>query len=354
MSEVDRSSSFDAARSSPGDSPGDSTGDSTGGSAGKASSSERDRTVVVRLMGGLGNQLFQYACGRTVAESIGASLQVDLAGFSRERSRPIAGVASGAPETPRGYDLPRLGLSPATIDGRSASGATIADGLLAARGLWRLLRTLGRTRLRVGSTLGCFDRMDGRPPAAVPASVRCVVLRGYWQSRACFAPIEPALRRELLAWRDSDGGAALADDVVAIHVRRGDYRAPGTARMHPPLPREYYLAALDAIARQRSLRAAVIVSDEPARAVEELDLPLPIEAVNEANACLATIEADVRRMSRAGALIIANSSLSWWAGWLAEARGGIVVAPDPWFGPAGRAFAHPAPPEWERIRWHHR
>ncbi|HMN95811.1 MAG TPA: alpha-1,2-fucosyltransferase [Phycisphaerales bacterium] len=344
--------------------------------------------VVVRLLGGLGNQLFQYAAGRAVAESTGGRLLLDAA---------LLGAPASAGTAQRRFALERLGLTAiddAIAEPAAATGHTLAERVLTTRGLWRAMRLLRRSRLRIGSTLGCFDRMDGAPPAPIPADVRRVVLTGYWQSRRCFAPIEPALRTELLARfgaaasepgaaraaeatrREGSRGAASAPAApsseeaatAALHVRRGDYLDPRVARVHPPLPAHYYRDALLAIAARRPISKARLFSDDPARAQAELEavgIPVPVEAGSAAGSGALD---DLVAMSRCGALVTANSSLSWWAAWLMEARagiaghgsdggrgenGGIVVAPDPWFGPAGASFAHPAPPEWMRTTWRH-
>jgi hypothetical protein len=50
-------------------------------------------------------------------------------------------------------------------------------------------------------------------------------------------------------------------------------------------------------------------------------------------------------MARAGAVICANSTFSWWGGILSAKKGGTVVIPNPWFvnwhEEVGDAFLHP-------------
>lgn len=52
-------------------------------------------------------------------------------------------------------------------------------------------------------------------------------------------------------------------------------------------------------------------------------------------------------MSHAAAVVIANSTFSWWGAWMA-AKGTPVIAPDPWFS-SGPAIEGLIPPEWTRI-----
>lgn len=43
--------------------------------------------VITRLIGGLGNQMFQYAAGRRFAHVLGVELKLDIAGFETDKMR---------------------------------------------------------------------------------------------------------------------------------------------------------------------------------------------------------------------------------------------------------------------------
>ncbi len=51
--------------------------------------------IITRLCGGLGNQMFQYAVGKTLADKVGQELKVDIEGYATQ----IQG------DTPRSYRL---------------------------------------------------------------------------------------------------------------------------------------------------------------------------------------------------------------------------------------------------------
>lgn len=313
---------------------GPSVANGTGASGPDSSAASRvtHGRVVVRLLGGLGNQLFQYAAGRALAEASDRRLVFDHALLMKDSLRSPA--------------LGRWGVE--TIAGEPTFAAQMA---LRMPGIWRLLRGTGG-RLRIGDTLLLFDTMRGEPIVDDP-SARDVVLTGYWQRRACFAPIEPALRRTLalveapgLVQRTAD--LALDERTIAVHVRRGDYTTAAIAAMTPPLPPTYHVAAVEALRRRRAFDRAVVFTDDIAWTEANLRLEIPWRI---GSATTQSADADLWLMSRAGGIAIANSSFSWWAAWLAEGHGGIVVAPQRWFGPRGDGYVHPAPDSWERVGW---
>ncbi len=181
--------------------------------------------VVTRLIGGLGNQMFQYATGRALALRRRAVLKLDVTGFA------AIGI-----HTKRRYELDSF-----SIQGSVASDADLARFNGAGKpGLSRRDRVL--RWLRIGGPQGAwpihrerhfeFDPavLELRPPA---------YLDGYWQSERYFSDIAGQLRQEFTPKaameRENAALAAVIDSVnaVSLHVRRGDYVSdPATNRFH--------------------------------------------------------------------------------------------------------------------------
>lgn len=284
--------------------------------------------VIVRLMGGLGNQLFQYAAGRALAHRHGVALKLDLASF--------------AASTLRRYALDAF---------------NITAGIATAEEVARLYpHTLaGRVRRRLELLLPTHRRRYYREPRGRrnTGPVRLgpdVYLHGYWQSEKQFESIAPLLRKELTL-RDGQGferqplvQAVDGGDSVSLHVRRGDYvSAPRTAAVHGTCSLAYYRAALAAIETRLPRPRLFVFSDEPGWARAELDLGHPTTHVSGGG--LSDAE-ELLLMSRCRHHVIANSSFSWWGAWLDARPDAIVVAPRRWFADPSRPTRDLLPPAW--------
>ena len=272
-------------------------------------------TVVTRLIGGLGNQMFQYAVGRHLALRRGTRLELDLSWFHHTL----------ADETPRTYGLGHYDVA-AGVDGwrlvrrRPAAGYGVVG---------RMMRGL---RVEVGKVM--IDREAGFRPAVLDAPDGTLLI-GYWQTERYFRTIAPTIREELtLRHAPAGRNAELLAEIVAaasvsVHVRRGDFvtRAATTRALGAP-PGGYYRDALAQLAARtgEDLRAYVF-SDDPAWCAAHLDLGVPATVVAHNDAAP---HEDLRLMAACRHHVLANSSFSWWGAWLDPQPGGLVVAPRRW------------------------
>jgi len=281
--------------------------------------------ITTRLFGGAGNQLFQYAAGRALADHLGCDLMVDARYVSGSRDRGDCFTHFSQARMRRDVALP-----PAKQDG------------LAAYALWRLF---GRSpRFQRERTLafdpGFFDLPRG------------TYLHGYWQSQRYFEPIIDRLRDDLafttpLDPANSDMAARIASAAcpVSLHVRRGDYTATGAYAHCPP---DYYRdgAAHIAAATGADLTCFVF-SNDPDWARHNLDLgheTIIVDLNDEA-----TGHYDMHLMSLCAHHVIANSTFSWWGAWLNANPDKVVVAPRDWFATPKLANPDLLPDNWVRV-----
>jgi hypothetical protein len=259
-------------------------------------------SVTSYLMGGCANQIFQYATGLALARRLGVGLKLDVSWYE-----------APTPYTPRLYSL----------------------------GLFK-----GVDARVVHSLLGQVLREEGFPyqPALFENAPRKCSLVGYWQCERYFFELRDELRERLLP-REPLPARSLATErailsagqqSVFVTVRRSDYVGNP---YHVVLPMEYYREAAALIAAKVPDPVFFIFSDDPEWC--EANFRLPYQTIIAGN-FHRTVEHHVGRedaelylMRQCGHAIMANSSYSWWGGWLgADMKGGIVIAPKSWFGPA--------------------
>jgi Glycosyl transferase family 11 len=287
--------------------------------------------IVTRLMGGLGNQMFQYALGRRLAYDRRVPLKLDLSWF-RDSSK--TGV-----DTSREYALDRWRIQ--------ASIAT-AEDLACFTGRQSLLGRLGLSFPPVVRERGPkFDERVLRVPSTVH-------LTGYWQSEKYFRPIREMLLREFtLAAAPCPHAVAILSQArevpaVAVHVRRGDYaNHPHTNEYHGLCSIEYYQEAARRIAEQVPGATFFFFSDDPDWVRDNLKLDWPMIQVTHDGGCAP--HEDMWLMSQCSHHIVANSSFSWWGAWLCQREDKIVIAPSQWFRNPKIDTSDLIPEGWTRI-----
>lgn len=267
--------------------------------------------ILIRLRGGLGNQLFQYAAGRSLADRLRIRLALDLRHFSDKTKH--TGYALDA------FNIRAELASPSELVGWPNLATELGLRIPPLRPLLR--RWYFEKRFS-------FD-----PDLAKVKGPVCLI--GYWQSERYFSEIASDIRADLTLRNGVNRldrefiSLAEAGDSVAIHVRRGDYASdPSAQSVHGTCSVAYYQ---DAVAVMRRLRPGchfLVFSDDPNWA--RLNLPLGNDAVFVAGNSDRP-ELDLALMRACSHHIIANSTFSWWGAWLAKKPGQVVVAPVPWF-----------------------
>lgn len=179
-------------------------------------------------------------------------------------------------------------------------------------------------------------RYDDRVNTIVPGTT----MLGLFQSWRYFASLDAEIRGRMAELTNPSswfrGASALlgpGTGSIVLNVRRGDYLMPTHERVIGLTTREYYAEAL-ALLRSCGLDGTVYVaSDSLDDAMRELrgvgDLtPIDVPAGTDPFEILVLL-------SRADAFVAANSSFSWWAGYLGTRPGRPVIAPRPWFTDTG-------------------
>lgn len=274
--------------------------------------------IIVNVIGGLGNQMFQYAAGRSLSLELAQSLSLDVSGFANY-------------ELHQGFELDSVFACPI----KRASAEEVHDILG-----WQSMPCVKRILLRPFLAKFRRDNFIVEPyfhywPGINRVSQPCY-LSGYWQSDKYFKPHEGVIRRDFafkdaLSGRNKEIAEQLnSSNAISLHVRRGDYvNDPRTQATHGLCSMDYYRAAIRYIAERVKQPHFYVFSDDMPWVKDNLKVDFPCLYVDHNKG--KTSYNDMRLMSLCRHHIIANSSFSWWGAWLNPSPEKIVVAPKKWF-----------------------
>lgn len=321
--------------------------------------------IITRLEGGLGNQMFQYAAARRLAEKHSSSLKLDLSWFKTQQLRQYKLqcfdiIEDFATEDEieiilGNYSLSRrlfskinhkLGIkqSSADLETYQATSGIIFSHTYARWLLARTKYTLGLHRS--DSSLykqGKYIREKHHhfDPAILEAPDD-IYMDGFWQSPNYFSDIEETLRQEFrIKLPKSPLFNEIAEQIVnnnysvSLHVRRGDMaNNPETNRLHGVCNLDYYQQAIEYISGHVNQIHFFIFSDEPEWVKENLRLKFSSTLVS----CYESLTdyEEMSLMSLCQHHITANSTFSWWGAWLNPNPDKLIIAPQKFF----EAFAY--------------
>lgn len=264
--------------------------------------------ITINLMGGTGNQLFQYALGRSLEQN--DAIQFATSHFTGDPARM--------------YMLDQLGLD---------------DLLVVPRGDERVIHE---------------GPMPFKPEIL---EVKNCVLNGYWQTEKYFLRVQDRVRREIFSapgFFMGEKTIAVADKIkrapnsAFLHVRRSDNLSKRALMYHGMLDGVYYRDGV-AYIRERAPNAQFFVfSDDPDWCVRQDEFKgmtvvshNPMSGTTDENGVITRKEGgreveDLYLMSLCRHAVVANSTFSWWGAWLNPLQGSadrIVTAPKKWFLP---------------------
>ena len=285
--------------------------------------------IIVRLRGGLGNQIFQYAAGRALAISRSTDLALDVRALQTDKLRRFA----LCPFSLKTVSLGNVHLPPS----RRNPFAFIR---------WRI--TKGRRFTYYREKNFSFD-------PGVLSLGSDVYLHGYWQSEKYFHAAADAIRADLVVTAapsevNAARLAALRSSLsVSIHVRRGDYAADAeTNAIYGTCTVDYYQAAARLLAKKLGASPVFwIFSDDPDWAAANVKLPYASQYVM--NGPGEQPAEDLRLMSACRHHIIANSTFSWWGAWLNPSPSKMIVAPRRWYKDSGKSDRDLISEDWIRL-----
>lgn len=297
--------------------------------------------ILVRLTGGLGNQMFQYAAAYALAKKHNTCLKIDTSEYLDE-------VLKGKDSVFRGYGLDIFNLSGLQATAKEIKKYNPHPTGLCSRVYHRVRRVFHSCRIYMQNGKG-FD-------AAVPDLPDNVYLIGsLLQSEKYFSWCEGAIREEFQFKSRVDTSIAdlekeISDvNSVAIHVRRGDYVSNEHYRkILGPKKAEYYKKGIEVIQGFDGSLKLYVFSDDISWCQEHLDLPKSTVYVSGSYTNGDPVK-DLMLLTRCKYFVIPNSTYSWWGAWLSNYDDKIVVAPETWSESGIITSDDILPSDWIRI-----
>lgn len=266
----------------------------------------------VRLMGGIGNQMFQYAFGIL----LGKHTIYDISWFNEVKNVPTA--------TQREYELDFWDIAPKLTNNPKN-------------------KTFGFIKINK-----YFEKPENIYNEKLLKLNNCVI-EGYFQVAKYYDAIRDKLLSDFTPKKEPNSknkkmlNLIHSTNSVSIHVRRGDYVK--LQQIHGLCNLDYYKHAIKYITKHVSNPHFFIFSDDIQWVKDNLKIDCPCEYIDFNNGRDSAW--DMWLMANCKHNIIANSSFSWWGAWLNPKTDKIVIAPKQWF--ANGTATDIVPIDWKRL-----
>ena len=285
--------------------------------------------IITKIQGGLGNQMFQYACGKNLALKHNQELKLDISWYEGKRPKE---------DTPRAYQLDTFSF--ATSTSSPIMLATKEDMkrfsiISSSKILRKLLSISGQIGERIShivmesNNMGSYN-LDVYKPSTF--------LNGFWQNKKYFEDISDTIRDNFTSFREemSENAKSMLTKInslnsICVNYRRTDYVSSKAARgYHGIMGEEYYSQAIKMMAEKVKDPHFFIFSDDIEWCLENVKIGFPTTFITREYSGKEYIDY-FRLMIACKNYIIPNSTFAWWPAWLNKNPNKIVIAPKRWY-----------------------
>jgi len=273
--------------------------------------------IIVRLWGGLGNQLFQYSYALALSTRLNTELILDVSYYDKNKLRKPSILNFNLENNILTSDLNEVKLI----------------RFYNLKIINKLIRLPAKCRIKMGKFTYYKETRLKYNSYSYDNVTDNSYVDGYWQSEKYFSEIKPVLLRKfyLAIFKDANAYELIDKfsrlESVAIHVRRGDYVSNRriSSRLKP-LSVNYYKQAIENAKVALKNPMFYFFTDDPEWVLKN------IEEANEDNLVSKILSSsDIEElilMSKCKHQIIANSTFSWWSAWLNKNSGKKIWAPN--------------------------
>jgi hypothetical protein len=272
--------------------------------------------VIINTIGGVGNQMFQYAFAYALSQRNKKTMKIDISNFDS-------------------YDLRTFELNYFNISPEIATIEEI-NQLKYKSESWPLKQLRKLRRLPPRLSKDYYQEAHFHFDKNALSLGKDVYFEGYWQSEKYFYDFRNDLLEQFTLTEAVSSKAQKYEQLiensesVSLHIRRGDYVSNTlTNDYHGTCGINYYKNAILNIKEKANDSHFFIFSDDLIWAKANLNFIDNITFI-ELDSGAPDIE-EMYLMSCCNHNIIANSSFSWWGAWLNKNTEKKVIAPSKWF-----------------------
>lgn len=282
--------------------------------------------IIVRMMGGLGNQMFQYAFAQELVTLYNEEVCFDLSSYKTDKQRTLAITNFNVFEIRDWEDI--LSFS---------DRSRITHDFNIYRVLQRIIRAIRRDDVK-GKGLynwylkrGYYFNIDPYYYGVPLVQHVTKVAYGYFQGEPYFQHCIELIKNQFVV-KDSllptGEEARLLEKIsrtesICVHIRIGDYKQANNKRFDV-ITDDYFQRGIKYISERVSNPNFYVFTNDPEAVEKKYNLPNVVYVNGMAD------YQDFRLMCKCKHFIISNSTFSWWASYLADFEGKIVVVPKKW------------------------
>jgi hypothetical protein len=284
-----------------------------------------EKKMIIPLIGGLGNQLFQFSFGLYLnkALEIDTSYTDILLKYTRAESTTRRSLAIGS--LLKIDDLNKLTAAKYLM---LEAADRIFDGVIADE-----------------------ESIDSAFPINLTNRTR--IARGYFQKYM----FPDFIKDELLARISSSSEFNISRNLspqqrICVHMRYGDYASNiQTRSFHGLTAVSYYVDQVQKLSQEFGIRSVFLVSDEADRAFQEFSKLLNRKDIKISLSAATSDQSDLSEIANSSIVITSNSSFSWWGAWFASTiHNSTIVCPEPWFADSKVFNPHLIKPDWRNAK----
>jgi len=290
--------------------------------------------LIVKLFQGFGNQMFQYAFARSLAIRYNKVVKCDLSWYKEHSAH-------------RAFMLDKLNVNYEVATDKEIYDIKTCNGRNIIAYKWTQLRNAiapyYRKSVIIENSNTCFD-------AQLLKTNSNSYIEGYFASENYFIAIADLLKKEFeFKTQPSEINNCKIQEMqqrnaVCISIRRGDFLQH---TIHNVCGLDYFYRSIVYLSQRINSPYFYIFSDDNAWVKEHFTIDFPHEFVTHNYPDF--IE-DFRLMQVCKHHIIPNSTFSWWAAWLAEQDGSIIIAPQKWLNTDTIDYSNVVPLRWIKIK----